>query len=145
MRFVKPPLIFALRSTINTESVPKVSRRKIWSVSGFMVIVNHAMTSRQLQECQHDVAVHCHVCFVLLQGRRVIPFGILSRGRFISKWQHNKTAPWQNPKRDIRPQCYLHCTAPVTSFRRNHNIIQIWHIKTFVLKDNLFVCHRPSM
>ena len=50
IRFVKPPLIFALNSTINTDSVPKLSRRKIRSISGFIVIANYAVTLRRLQE-----------------------------------------------------------------------------------------------
>ena len=41
-------IIVALRSAINTESVPKVSWRKIWSISGFMVSFNYTVTSRQL-------------------------------------------------------------------------------------------------
>ena len=51
VRFLKPPLIFAFRSTINTESVPQVSWRKIWSISDFIVIVIFAVTSRQHQKC----------------------------------------------------------------------------------------------
>ena len=52
MRFVNPPLISALRSTINTETVPQMSWRKTRSISGFIVIliVMYAMTSRRLQE-----------------------------------------------------------------------------------------------
>ena len=65
MRFVKPPHIFALRSTINTESVPKVSRRKIRSVSGFIVIVNYAVTSRRLQE-YHTMHVNIWLVVPLL-------------------------------------------------------------------------------
>ena len=41
---------------INTESVPKVSRRKIRSVSGFIVIVNYAVTSRRLQESANPLS-----------------------------------------------------------------------------------------
>ena len=48
MGFVKPILIIALRSTINTESVPQLSWRKIRSTSGFIVIVNDAVMSRRL-------------------------------------------------------------------------------------------------
>ena len=51
MRFVKPPLISALRSTINTDTVPQMSWRKIWSISGFILIAIYAVTSRRLQEC----------------------------------------------------------------------------------------------
>ena len=58
MRFVKPPLISALRSTINTETVPQMSWRKIRSFSGFIVIVIYAVTSRRLQECQTLNGVH---------------------------------------------------------------------------------------
>ena len=50
MRFVKPPLIFALSLMINTYSVPQLSWRKIRSISGFIVIANYAVTSRRLQE-----------------------------------------------------------------------------------------------
>ena len=50
MRFVKPPLISALRSTINTETVPQMSWCEIRSISGFIVIVIYAVTSRRLQE-----------------------------------------------------------------------------------------------
>ena len=51
MGFVKPLLyIVALRSTINTEFISQVSWRKIRSISGFIVIVNYAVTSRLLQE-----------------------------------------------------------------------------------------------
>ena len=46
----KSLLIVALRSTINTESVPQLSWPKIWSISGIIVLVNYAMTSRWLWE-----------------------------------------------------------------------------------------------
>ena len=48
--FVKPLLIVALRSTKNTEFISQVSWRTIRSISGFIVIVNYAVTSRRLQE-----------------------------------------------------------------------------------------------
>ena len=42
--------VVALRSTINTEFVSQVSWRKIRIVSGFIVFINYAVTSRRLQE-----------------------------------------------------------------------------------------------
>ena len=50
VRFVKPLLIFALRSTINNEFVPQLSWHKIRSISGVIVMVNYSVTSRRLQE-----------------------------------------------------------------------------------------------
>ena len=50
MRFVKHLLIFALRSTINTQFVSQVSWRKIQSISDFIVIVTYAVTLCRLQE-----------------------------------------------------------------------------------------------
>ena len=50
MGFVKPLLIVALRSTINTESIPQLSWRKIRSISGVIVMVNYAVPSRRLQD-----------------------------------------------------------------------------------------------
>ena len=38
------------RSTINTESVPQLSWRKIRSISGFILVVDYAVTSRRLKE-----------------------------------------------------------------------------------------------
>ena len=49
MGFVKPLLLVALRSTINTEYITQLSWRKIQNISGFIVMVNYAVPSRRLQ------------------------------------------------------------------------------------------------
>ena len=61
MRFVIPPLISALRSTINTETVPQMSWSKIRSISGFILIVIYDVTSCRLQEYRKRefYGVHC--------------------------------------------------------------------------------------
>ena len=55
--------ISALRSTINTESVPQLSWCKIQSISGFIVIVNYAVTSCRLQECINKIAQPLGTCW----------------------------------------------------------------------------------
>ena len=76
MRFVKPLLKVALRSTINTKFISQVSWRKIRSILDFIVIVNNTVTSCRLQESQIQIVRsglclvtylnHCSRCWQLL-------------------------------------------------------------------------------
>ena len=51
-----------------------------------------------------------------------MPLRQSDRGRDISKWQHNKTAPWQNHKRDYRIPVLMHRSEKVRSkFQQTFN------------------------
>ena len=53
---------------INTETVPQMSWRKIRSISGFIVIVIYAVTSRQLQELIGVLSAHTAPYYRKQQG-----------------------------------------------------------------------------